>query len=1066
MLQFYYLPGDAQALIMRRIRKKPDLRGKSRGGADSASSFANLLPEIAMSNAVGSSKSGSPRSAHNEEPESGPAAAASQSIEMHLQAAVDALGRQDFANAVNALNHAVVNAEGAQLAEAFALRGYAYLSAKNFQRAEKDCTSALRQGPPSSETLAWRAAARGHLNRWRASLDDLRDAKFLAGIDDEQYAELLATYRDEAARYFTDQVQQGHDSSKMGELFCQRGWVYLLCGQTDKARRDFGLAQKELSAGSEPAPQSSSLDEATCWSILGQAEVEVGAGDFSAAVGLLAKLQDPAVSDVAPTIHPALYRTRMRALAGQGDTHQAFETLALYRQKIGDGILEKLKCAELALEIGDTVSALDDLNELLGEHDGIQAALLMRARAYSAIHNYQIAEADLTTVLQQMGTARHPSVLTNRGTVRLQQGKLEAALRDFNSAEDTGTLTYHAFLGRSKVYAAQGENERALHEADRALRLDDSVAEIHAAQARLLVETGQQQVALEKWNLAIEQARDNLELANYFYRRAITNFDLHRLSVALEDLAQTLRLDPRHAGAYVWRAAILARNEDWSGAMAELQSAVEVRPSAMHQYQKLGKEAAQRAVKFYTSELAEQPHDESRRLQIFLARAKAYYFLSNFDSSLADLSEILTGTEHQEARILRGQVLASMGRHAAAVEEFDQVLADQPDNHAWLFNRALSYCALDQLSDAWADTERAVRLSPNDARYLTLQGDLLQQRGQLGEARVAYNKAVRLDPQDATVLRKRGVVVLAQKDFVKAVGDFTHSLELDPNQADVLALRGTAHFKHGRLRVAREDFEAALLRDVKLVKAYCGRAMVLVQEGELKQALIWLTKAFHRFDDPGSLAELLLTRGRIYYHMGRFQRSAVDFSYALELQRKMRPTQIAARYGRALALIQLGELKKAQQDLQSVLKLQPTHRGAQEASSWLESGQGPRPQVLQAPHKVIRPQRPGIQADGVTVAAQETSWETRVPFNEWIVRDSGEKRKEFGPVSKETLDQWVAEGRLTREMKLLRLDWTKWKRASYVFPELDPQAKPGPVQELPRFDEEASSITSFPEIDL
>jgi hypothetical protein len=60
---------------------------------------------------------------------------------------------------------------------------------------------------------------------------------------------------------------------------------------------------------------------------------------------------------------------------------------------------------------------------------------------------------------------------------------------------------------------------------------------------------------------------------------------------------------------------------------------------------------------------------------------------------------------------------------------------------------------------------------------------------------------------------------------------------------------------------------------------------------------------------------------------------------------------------------------------------------------------------------------------------------------EWYVRTpDGEQ---YGPVSKERIDQWVAEGRVTPDSWVFQQGWSDWRSARDVFPQLGARIPPG-----------------------
>jgi len=67
------------------------------------------------------------------------------------------------------------------------------------------------------------------------------------------------------------------------------------------------------------------------------------------------------------------------------------------------------------------------------------------------------------------------------------------------------------------------------------------------------------------------------------------------------------------------------------------------------------------------------------------------------------------------------------------------------------------------------------------------------------------------------------------------------------------------------------------------------------------------------------------------------------------------------------------------------------------------------------------------------------------PPEEWYLQT--EDGEQFGPISREELDEWVAEGRVDTECQVLREGWDQWQWAEEVFPELSELVEePQPVE--------------------
>ena len=83
---------------------------------------------------------------------------------------------------------------------------------------------------------------------------------------------------------------------------------------------------------------------------------------------------------------------------------------------------------------------------------------------------------------------------------------------------------------------------------------------------------------------------------------------------------------------------------------------------------------------------------------------------------------------------------------------------------------------------------------------------------------------------------------------------------------------------------------------------------------------------------------------------------------------------------------------------------------------------------------MIRPTRPLVIAEPREIGATDAKWDAASPFDLWIVRTKN--RREYGPVTKMMLDDWVRQGRIAERTRLLRCGWPKWRKAYRVYEEL------------------------------
>ena len=261
-------------------------------------------------------------------------------------------------------------------------------------------------------------------------------------------------------------------------------------------------------------------------------------------------------------------------------------------------------------------------------------------------------------------------------------------------------------------------------------------------------------------------------------------------------------------------------------------------------------------------------------------------------------------------------------------------------------------------------------------------------------------------------------------------------MELDPSQIDLLLSRANAYARADKPKSAIMDYELTLTRNQMLTKAWSGRASCLTMLGEHEYALIWLTKAFHRFSKPRDLCELIFARGKIFYGASRFGQAINDFTSVAKLMKQDGKFVAAAKYARAIARVQVGQLELAHKDFTNVASLDPNNVAARVALNWLANPDSALPPFLEKPEAKKKPLRPPVVRSTVTLTTSDKDWKVEMPFNCWVLRTLD--KTEYGPVERSILNQWIEEGRIDFGMRLLRADWPKWKKVERIFNELHP----------------------------
>ena len=949
-------------------------------------------------------------------------------IDLQIQRAMDYIEQENYTSALNFLNRAIIDIPPDRLAECFSLRGYVHLKNLDFIKAENDCTQAIKQNWEEAQTYAWRAAARGEQNKWRKTFDDLEKACELAGVQRDQYLSLMDSYSETASEYYREQIKNGNETA---DLFFERGWIYFRSGKYQKAERDFNHAI--------------ALQPDHAWASVGLAKLRFPklqpAGPGTQDVRDLCNTAthgDAACERAALEIRAQLNQRESKYSSAQRDLDRLFELAGTDSKRLVD-------CCWLRSQLGDHVQAIEGLTGVLEANPDQHLATLVRGDCYRAIKNYSLAIADYKRFLRFYPD--DVKALTRRAEMFLATGRYNLAQVDLEEAVQTDKTSFDAYLIRARVHLKEEQLDQALTACETAVRLDNQQPEAFAVLAEVYQKLCDHSRSIEEYSRSIELASTAEEKAQYLYHRGVAYYEMEDFEKALKDFKKSSKLRPNHSGSWIWKAAACSRMEKWSDAILGLQQAIAIRPSAAQQYLKLGQPAAERAIVHFDHEI-QRGNDQP---DTFRQRGLAYQFLAKEAEAIRDYTVVLNKEPNDvETLIRRGQALAKRKKHSSAIEDFTRVIRKDESNHSARYCRAISRAATGKLSEARSDIVKAIKSAPQHPRYHILLAELQQKAGEISKVIESFDKAILQDPSDPMTYRRRGAAHVQAQNYVRAISDFTHSLELFPTQVELLVQRGNAYLKADQLGPALEDFELALTHNDKLAKAYSGRAAVLVLQNRHEYSLIWLTKGIHRFTEPRELAEIVFARGKTFFQMGRLSPATADFSVVIDLMRNDAKFTLAARYARAIANVHSEKWEKAERDFKKILKLSPNDNAIKSAIKWLANRDKDRPEFLRDIRQFRRPTRPPVIRRGVRLVESVGKWDSSPPHDTWVVRNVD--KKEYGPIHSGILKTWILDGRVDVGMKLLRADWSKWKRAEKIFSEISPvESQPIP-EDFPGID--------------
>ena len=239
------------------------------------------------------------------------------------------------------------------------------------------------------------------------------------------------------------------------------------------------------------------------------------------------------------------------------------------------------------------------------------------------------------------------------------------------------------------------------------------------------------------------------------------------------------------AAEYARLAAALAARHELARALADLSKAIELDPSGS---------------------------------DYLYARAKIYLQTGQAPLALADLTRVLElKPDFIEAHISRAELRLTQKDTAEALADLDAAATLAPPQGDVRYTLAARYAGAANFAAAIKQWDLWIDSHPVDARFVGALGErcylkALQNQdlsGGLSDCNRALALANMRIPENATLWASRGMVRLRQGAYDKAISDFDDALKKQPKNVRALYGRGVAKIRQNQQKEGDADIEAA-----------------------------------------------------------------------------------------------------------------------------------------------------------------------------------------------------------------------------------------------------------------
>ena len=288
----------------------------------------------------------------------------------------------------------------------------------------------------------------------------------------------------------------------------------------------------------------------------------------------------------------------------------------------------------------------------------------------------------------------------------------------------------------------------------------------------------------------------------------------------------------------------------------------------------------------------------------------------------------------------RGQVEGRLGKHQDALLAFEKALALSPSNaRAWM-GRGVAAMSLGEDETSLPYFRKALDLEPQNAVFWNGYGTALGILGRDEEAVNSFDKALALEPHNGDVLLQRGIALRRLNRFEEALVSLSKALKANPQDAYARVIYAVALCELNRDEEALASLDRALELSTQNINVWVMHAISLVLLNRYEEALVSVDKALAL--DPQH-PRMLSLRGVLLVCCGRSEEALISFAKFLALQ----PQDAEAHALRSLSLVRLHRSKEALEsmkqlligerpmDLRSAVVDAIQHAGPQHAEDWL-----------------------------------------------------------------------------------------------------------------------------------
>ncbi len=439
--------------------------------------------------------------------------------------------------------------------------------------------------------------------------------------------------------------------------------------------------------------------------------------------------------------------------------------------------------------------------------------------------------AELPITRAEKARSELAALRTKGAYVRVPE-EYEATEADLVALKNDKQALSNALMRRGAVRSDRGEYKAALADEDAALAIDPKLPQAHAIRA----------IALSGLNDPRTNAAADAALALdpkqmlAWRAKAILAANQGRHADADAALTKILTIDPSDSDAYLRRSGNRLLMENFTGALADADEGLAIKPSALLWLSRSAALAASARLDEALVSVDRAVAADPDLLQARHVRAKFREAAGKPELAVNDYDELIRREPSAKYYVARAQLRAA-GQEAKRNEDLAAALKLDPGSHEALTLRAAIAIEAKDFAAANSDIAQLQRLKADAQTIHSLRSEMLKKQGKTAELFKLMDDFIARNPKDATALNERcWAKATLNVSIDTALADCDASLKLRPNSPATLDSRAFVWLRLGQNAAAITDYNEALKFAPTMVASLYGRAIAKARQGDLTGA--------------------------------------------------------------------------------------------------------------------------------------------------------------------------------------------------------------------------------------